>query len=560
VSKHDSLAYLCRASRISAAAIKECATIVSHPPELRSIPALLALHAQTRGSHVFLLDERGALTYAQAHAEAAVVGSMLTQLGVERGAHVAVMLPNRREFVLSWFGIAMIGAVEVPVSPGNSVERLIHILNHSRCRVLVVQAADLGQLINASDLRHLEHVVVVDEIPLRIPTGLPFELHQWASVLAGAPSPSLSATGLDVAMWDQAAVMYTSGSTGPAKGAMLSHGHHYMNGYQAAVSAGITGQDVIYVAMPLHHNMAQGYGVMPALVVGATVRMAVRFDREEFWADVNGSGATILPFVGAMLVLLAKNPDAPDDADNTLRVGFGVPIPAGIKRPFEKRFGLRLLSGYGSTEASIVAWNTDEDDDSNAVGRIFPGYEVRVVDGNDLPVAAGARGEICVRANEPYAMFSGYLDDPAKTAQATRNLWFHTGDRGWFDEQGRLWFSDRMGDVIRCKGENISAYEIEQVLTTHSAVSLVAAYGVPSELGDEEIAVAVIPRAGHDLTAAELSRWSGAHMPKYMRPRYIDLVDELPLTPTGKVEKYRLRGRGIPTTAFDALQPPGPTN
>jgi crotonobetaine/carnitine-CoA ligase len=353
-------------------------------------------------------------------------------------------------------------------------------------------------------------------------------------------------------MWDQAAVMYTSGSTGPAKGAMLSHGHHYMNGYQAVVSAGITREDIIYLATPLHHNMAQGYGVLPALVAGAAVRVAPRFGREHFWSDVNESEATIFPFVGAMLVLLAKNPELPTDADNTIRVGFGVPIPAGIKRPFEKRFGLRLLACYGSTEATIVAWNTDESDDSNSVGRIFPGYQVRIVDGNDLPVAVGERGEICVRADEPHAMFSGYLNDPVRTAETTRNLWFHTGDRGWLDECGRLWFSERMGDVIRCKGENISAYEVEQIFTNHPAVSLVSAYGVPSELGDEEIVVATVPRIGHELSAGDLSRWSDAHVPGYMQPRYIYLVDELPLTATGKVEKYLLRRQGVPSTAFDA--------
>jgi carnitine-CoA ligase len=508
-----------------------------------------------------VLDERGALTYAEAYIEAAAVGAALTQLGVERGARVAVMLPNRREFLLSWFGVATIGAVEVPVNPDNSSERLIHILNHSRCAVLLMRAADLARLIAvAAELRHLEHVVVVDELPARVPAVLSFELHEWAGALADARMSSISATGSDVGMWEQAAVMYTSGSTGPAKGAMLSHGHHYMNGYQAVVSAEITAEDVIYVATPLHHNMAQGHGVMPALVAGATVRLAARFNKASFWADVNSSGATILPFVGAMLVLLAKNPEASSDADNSLRVGFGVPIPAGIKRPFETRFGLRLLPCYGSTEASIVAWNTDKDDDSNAAGRTFDGYQVRIVDGNDLPVATGESGEICVRADEPYSMFSGYLNDPARTAESTRNLWFHTGDRGWLDDAGRLWFSDRMGDVIRCKGENISAYEIEQLFIDHPPVSLVAAYGVPSELGDEDIAVAVTPSTGYQLTAAELSRWADAHVPKYMRPRYIDLVDELPLTPTGKVEKYRLRGRGIPTTALDVRQPSGSTN
>ncbi|ORA26300.1 AMP-binding protein [Mycobacterium aquaticum] len=526
------------------------------------MPALLALHARLRGSHALLLDEFGEMTYAAAYHDAVALGAALAHLGVKRGDRVAIMLPNRREFVVSWFGVATIGAVEVPVSPNNSAERLAHILNHSQCRVLVLQASDLDQLVAvAHALSHLEHIVVLDGLPEPIPAGFPFELHEWAPGVVDERPVAVSEVELPaVAMWDQAVVMYTSGSTGPAKGAMISHGHHYMSAYQAIVSAGITADDIIYVATPLHHNMAQAYGVMPALVSGATVHLATRFNRESFWADINTSGATILPFVGAMLVLLAKSPETAGDADNTLRVGFGVPIPAGIKRPFEERFGLQLMHCYGSTEASIVAWNTDENDTSNAVGRIFDGYHVRIVDGNDLPVAVGEIGEICVRADEPYAMFSGYLNDPAKTAESTRNLWFHTGDRGWLDDEDRLWFSDRIGDVIRHKGENISAYEIEQLFVNHPAVSLAAAYGVPSDLGDEEIAIAIITRPGHDLSAAELFGWCNTAVPRYMRPRYIDLVEELPLTTTGKVEKYKLRQRGISSTAFDARRPPGTTS
>jgi carnitine-CoA ligase len=520
-----------------------------HPVARRTLPAILDYHARTRGSHALALDDLGILTYAEAEAAAARVSSLLARLGVGKGGRVGIMLPNRREFLLAWFGAALIGAVEVPINAGNSRERLVHILNHSQCRVLVAEADDLerlGQL--SADLRYLEQIVVVDGSARRAP-GFPFRIHDWAAGLAAEPPRGIMPAR--VGPWDPVAIMYTSGSTGPAKGAVLSHGHHYMNGFQAVASTGITADDVIYVSTPLHHNMAQGYGVWPALLAGATVRIAPRFNRDSFWTDVQSAGATVLPFVGAMLVLLAKLPESPSDADNSIRVGYGVPIPAGLRRPFERRFGLRLIRCYGSTEATIVAWNTDDQDDSDAVGRVFPGYEVRIFDDNDLEVLVGETGEICVRTDQPHSMFSGYLDDPAKTAEATRNLWFHTGDRGRFDERGRLWFSGRFGDVIRCKGENISAFEIEQIVTGHPGVSLAAAYGVPSELTDEDIVVVVTRRAGHSLDPAELFAWSAERMPRYMRPRYIDVVDDLPLTPTGKIEKYKLRQHGLSSTAVD---------
>jgi len=512
--------------------------------EQRTTPALLRRNADRFPDKTFLTDQEGSLTYAEMLQLASQVAGGFQQLGIERGDRVGIMLDNRREFIASWFGLSLLGAVEVPINPQNVGQRLIHVLNHSACRVLVVQSDYLPQLEAVRPSLHvLETVVIVGE-----PTSSGFELQTWAGIADAPPAMSLP----DVKLSDPAVVMYTSGSTGPAKGAVMPFGQHYMNGYQAVTSARIADDDRLFICIPLHHNMAQGYGVMPALVAGAAIHLGRPFDRHSFWDEVAHSGATVLPFVGAMLVLLAKNDPDPQDSRNPLRVGYGVPIPAAVHTAFENRFDLQLIHCYGSTEATIVAWGGGPGVVPGSVGLPFPGYEIRLVDEQDLPVPQGQTGQICVRSDQPWSMFSGYVNEPEKTARAWLNGWFHTGDRGRFDERGSLWFSDRLGDVIRCKGESVSAHEVEEVFLNHPQVALVAAYGVPNSLGDEDIVAAILAVDGARLLPHELYEWSLGRLPRYALPRYVELVDEFPMTATGKIEKFKLRVSGVAPGAFDA--------
>jgi carnitine-CoA ligase len=252
------------------------------------------------------------------------------------------------------------------------------------------------------------------------------------------------------------------------------------------------------------------------------------------------------------MVLLAKQPVSQLDADNTLRIAFGVPIPPDLHEPLEQRFGLELVHVYGLTEATIVAWNRRPDRTIGAAGPVSPDYDVRILDDQDVPVEVGEIGQICVRPREPNSTFTEYWGDADRTVRAWRNLWFHTGDRGHYDGAGNLWFSDRMDDVIRRMGEFISSSEVEQAALAHPDVQLAAAYGVPSELLEEEVMLAVVPRLGADLSPAELRAWCAERLIRFAVPRYVDVRVDLPMTPTGKVEKYKLKQRGVTATAYDA--------
>jgi crotonobetaine/carnitine-CoA ligase len=514
-----------------------------HPVELRTLPAMLRHHAAESPGRVFLTDGDGTLTRLETLELAERAAAGWRALGVEQGETVALMLDNCRELLLAWFGLATRGAIEVPVNPEFTGERLAHVLNHSQSRVLVVAAEYVERIDDAADrLDALERLVVVgDATSRRFPTT-PFE--EILTADPGAP--------FNVRFSDPVAVMYTSGSTGPAKGVVLPHGQHYTNGFQPASLLDITENDVVFVCLPLHHNMAQGYGIWPALVAGASVRLAPRFDRATFWADVKASGTTVFPFVGAMLVLLGKLPPSAAERNHAVRAAFGVPIPGELHELLQERFGIRLVHGYGSTEATIVAWNTRPDWVPGACGPVVEGFELRIVGEHDLALPPGELGEICVRPREPYSMFSGYFREPEKTVAAWRNLWFHTGDRGRIDERGDLWFGDRMGDVIRSRGEFVSAREIEEAVLAHPEVALVAAYGVPSELTEEEIMVAVIRQGCANVSAQDLVAWCASRLPPFAVPRYVELVDELPMTATGKIEKYKLKARGAATATFDA--------
>jgi crotonobetaine/carnitine-CoA ligase len=513
-------------------------------PAERTLPGLLRAHAEEHPSDPFVIDELGTLSWGAAAELAFAQAARFWRLGVRPGDRVGIMLENRRELLASWFGLGSIGAIEVPIDPCTRADRLVHMLGQSGCRELVIGAGCLGQLDAVADrLPLLTRVLVVgegrseqfDSVAFNELDGDPAQI-AWPAVRCSDP----------------VAVMFTSGSTGPAKGVVLSHGQHYVNGYHPAALFDIGPGDVVYVCLPLHHNMAQGYGVCVALASGAAVRIAPRFGARRFWPDVREHRATILSFVGAMLVLLAKEEPRPDDDQNPLRLGFGVPIPAELHARFEERFGMRLVHCYGSTEATIVTWNDRADSKPGAVGRPLPDYDVRVLDDDDVEVPAGVRGQICVRPHEPCSMFSGYVADAEATVASWRNLWFHTGDRGWFDDDGDLWFSDRLGDVVRHMGELISSSEVEQALLSHPAIRLAAVYGVASELIEEEVMAAVVMQDGARLDAESVRAWCAERLVPNAVPRFVEFLGELPMTPTGKVEKFKLRHRGVTAATDDA--------
>ena len=489
-------------------------------------------------------------SYADVDLDTDRVAMGLIELGLEPGDHVATMMKNSLECIDCWFAMARLGVVEVPINPANRGFLLRYLLAQSRSRAVVVDQEYAERVAEvADDLPELLHVVInrdgekdlgVVEFPRQV------TVHELSSLYRDGTPPEVGVRTKDVAV-----ILYTSGTTGPSKGVLLSHAANLMLSRHTCWLVGYRPEDVLYTAFPLHHINARYTSVMCALEADASLVMTQRFSASRFWDMCKEKGITAFNYQGGLLMMLFKQPERVDDADNPVRRAFGAPCPVEIWEPFEARFGLKLVEVYGSTEVAIATQNPVSDRRIGTAGRESSLYEVRIVDENDIPVPSETPGEIVVRPKRPSVMMSGYFDMPEATVAAWRNLWFHTGDRGRMDSDGFLTFIDSMKDCVRRRGENISSFEVEAVVNLHEAVLESAVYGVPSELGEEEVMVAVVLEPEARLTPVELLDYCQSNMAHFAIPRFVRWVDELPKTPSERVEKYKLRQDGLTDDSWD---------
>ena len=357
--------------------------------------------------------------------------------------------------------------------------------------------------------------------------------------------------------FDPAMVLFTSGTTGPSKGCVLSHRYAVRQAQLMIDNLQLRRDDVLYCPFPMFHIDATVLTVVPAMLLATTAAIGDRFSASGFWDEVRRAGATVFDFMGATLTMLHKRPVLADDGDNPARLGWGVPVPE-FAAEFEHRFGVQLVELYGSTDAGIPMYHpVDEPRRQGSCGRVIPQYDVRLFDQSGDEVAIGDVGEIVVRPNEPSLMSDGYYGMPLATLESRRDLWFHTGDLARRDTDGFFYFVGRRTDSIRRRGENISAFEVEEVVKLHPAVLDAAAFGVPSDLTEDDVMVAVVARPGHAVDPQELAGFCAARMGRHMVPRYVDVVEVLPRTPTEKVEKAQLRQRGVTPTTWDRYSPAG---
>jgi crotonobetaine/carnitine-CoA ligase len=307
---------------------------------------------------------------------------------------------------------------------------------------------------------------------------------------------------------------------------------------------------VLCTSLPLFHTNALNT-FYQALLTGSTVRYEKRFSASGFYAGLVHSKATVTYLLGAMVPILLSRPVTPEERAHTARIALAPGVPAQFHEPFTRRTGIRLLDGWGSTETNFVLGTAIEHQQPGLMGPVADGFGARVVDdaGRDSP--DGVAGELLVRSDEPLAFAHEYFHMPEKTAEAWRDGWFHTGDRVVRETNGYFRFVDRLKDAIRRRGENISSFEVEQVLLSHDAVANAAAFPVRSPLAEDEVMAAVILHPGRVLTPAELIAFCTPRLPYFAVPRYLEFVSELPATESGKVQKYKLRERGITGNTWD---------
>jgi len=519
-------------------------------------------------------------TFSYAHFGAltdAIAGS-LHNYGIVRGDRVSVLSTNSLLCALVMFASWKVGAVYAPINFSFTGRMLTYQINDTRARLLITDAALLGAVNDvAGDLDHLPEVVLFEPsagdgevASTRIDPV--FATVPWAELTIPHQRPVV-----DLEFDDPASIFYTSGTTGPAKGVVQPH--RWLAGYTYFPRLLLSSDDVIYNDLPLYHVGGAIANVARAVWVGCEVAVWDRFSPSEFWTRVASRDVSAAVLLDVMIPWLLKAPSKGDDRMNTLNKVHMQPLPLHHQE-FASRFGIDVVTAaFGQTEsgaclglvieetepgegtplelyrglsrteilarareARIVSLRGGAVTRKGTMGMPTPFMEVAVLDERDRPCGVGEAGELAVRPRLPGVLFSEYLGKPEATVSAWRNLWFHTGDAAVLQPDGMFDFVDRLGDRIRVRGENLSSFQVEDLLNQHPGVQMSAVVAITSSEGDEDdICAFVVPLDDAQLSAEELHNFAVASMPKFMRPRHIRVVAEIPRTPTNKVEKYKLR-------------------
>ena len=490
------------------------------------LDGLLTQAAERWGERPLLLTENRTLTYQQFLCCSHSLAGGLAELGVRRGDRVAVILPNVPEMLCSWFALARLGAVMVPLHPAFVPAEVEPLLRRVGVRGLI------------SDDFHMAHHTEHLEFPVRVlvgpnGAGLPGITHFQQLLMAGRPAPPAAGRGSDVTT-----LLHTSGTTGLPKGAALSQTGYVLPALEFRRWMEVTPEDRFLGCLPLFH-MAGGAFAMSAVASGSALALVDKFSAHRFWSQVRRFGVTIVRHLGEMLAVLCKLPASADDRRHSLRAVYGGGARADVASTFEQRFGVTVVEGYGLSETNTVLCNALNRRRRGSIGCPLPYAQVRIADDQGRRLPVGERGEIQVERNP--VMMEGYFGDPELTHNAFIDGWFRTGDLGYQDAEGFFYFVGRKKDLIRRRGEMISPVEIERVLDNHPAVQCSAVIGVPDDVGGEELKSFVIWKPGYGSSVEELVAHCHAYLAEFKIPRYFEVCSELPRTATNKINKSRLR-------------------
>jgi crotonobetaine/carnitine-CoA ligase len=518
----------------------------------RSIRSLLAEHALLRGNSVALVVADCPVTYRELDERTNGVARQLLDFGIGPGDTVGSFCENRLEAVELWLGAAKIGAVYVPVNAHNRLEYLRQPLADAGVQLLLVDADLLPCLEEVlSALPALRHIVVAGG---RAPQSRRGTTFHSARTVCETPGSALAETP-EPRPGDPCAVIFTAGTTGVSKGVIASHRYLLTSGALSFEIKGGRPEDVNYTPLPLFHGNAMMQSVLGPLVHGACGVIDRRFTASRFWERAQAHHASFVNVLGSMITMLWNQPAKKSDEEHSVRVLMGAPMPQDIHVAFERRFGLRYVGSYGLAEAWPMLISTvDNPPPPGLAGRAHDLIEVALLDDEDRTVPVGSVGEFACRPRHPSVMFDGYYCNPDATVAATRNLWFHTGDFGVRNEEGWFGFVDRKKDVIRRRGENISTWELEQAASTFTHVVELVAFAVPSEVGEDDVMVHVIPRSEADFSIPDFMDHCVAVMPYFAVPRYVEVVEEIPRSAMGKPLKSILRERGVTESTWDRDQ------
>ena len=509
---------------------------------INTVPELLRAQASRIPEQPFVRWRGRSVSYGEFDARTDALAAGLADLGVKPGDVVSVMLPNCLEFLEAWWAILKAGAVFGPINPAFTAPEAAYVVGHSQAVAVVTDARGAGTLVDVRrtpELAGLWHVISVDD-------GGDEALESLAGRSGQVPAGQ---RGPD----DLATLMYTSGTTGKPKGAMLTHGNLLANAAMAAELLPLVAGERVGMILPLFHVNAQIVTCVVPMMIGCEVAMWERFSASTFWQTVAELEPVAVSAVPTILAAVLHTANAPTGPTSLRYIVCGAaPLSRDLLEAFESRFDIRILEGYGLTESTCVSslnpyYGVRK---PGSIGLPVRGQQMKIVTPDDGgAVDDGELGEIVVKG--PNVM-AGYLHNPDATAKTIRDGWLHTGDVGYMDADGYFFIVDRAKDMIIRGGENIYPREIEEVLYTHPDVLECAVIGVPHEVRGEEVLAVLAPKPGAELDEEELKAWAGERLAAFKVPRRFEIRAELPKTTTGKISKPPLReefGHWAPTGA-----------
>jgi carnitine-CoA ligase len=516
-----------------------------------NLKTLLAKAVRLRSEKKFLLFRDRHLTYGAMDRLSNRFSRVFRELGVRKGDHVAVMVPNCPEWVACWFGLAKLGAVLVAFNTQWKADGLEYALRQADVKYCLVGAEFQGEFKKTGKAPGLT-LVVFDLAGGRVEIE---GAHSLSRIFGGISAEAVE--GESPKGGDPLIITYTSGTTGWPKAVVNPHRAYIAAAEDLRDYVEIGPEDIIYACLPLYHANPQAYCVLTALVTGGSIALAEKFSASRFWQDIRAYRATAFSYVGAVLPILLSQPEREEEKNSSAKKCFGGGAPKEVHEAVTRRFGVQVCELYGMSETGT--WNTINRPGkirSGSVGQARESFEVKVFDDQDEEIPPGMVGEIVVRPKKPFIMFNGYYRMPEETLKDFRNLWFHTGDLGKVDGEGYFYFCGRKKESIRRGGEEITPYEIEKIFLDHPAVAEAAAVGVPDPILGEEIKVYVVLREGQRVEPGGLIERCQEKLPKFMIPRYLEFVSSLPKTASEKVQKVSLKSRGI-GSAWDRLEQEG---
>ena len=493
---------------------------------------VLAQHVAARGDQPFIFHAGRRVTYREFDRLTNRAAHALQSLGVQKGDRVTLVLGNSVEYLVTAFGILKAGAVMNAINPGLGARELNYIVGHAEPAVIVTAGDSAGGILSSQVTLPSSTTVAGFGT---LPDG-PVAGRRTAAFDALIERSPEDAPALQLTPNDPSTLLYTSGTTGDPKGVLFRHGSTGAAGQHFLHTLGVNGDDTILAVTPLFHGNAWG-AVVTALQAGGTVAFPKAFHASEFWPLVHDSGATVLYTLGTILAILLAQQPTELERHNSLRIILGLGS-APLRDQIIRRFGVRHVAEcFGSTDAGVVTIEPlGSAPRPGSAGPPVPGVTIRIVDDEGRQCAARQVGEITIRS--PHHM-SEYYRDPLQTAETLRDGWFFTGDLGYLDEDGWLYFVDRKKDVIRRGGENMSSLLIEKTLREHPRVVEAAVIGVPDPVLGQEVKAFIV--ANGPVSADELRAFAAERLARFQVPRLWEFRDSLPKTATQRIEKYKLR-------------------